>query len=216
MSINKNYAVFGLGRYGRAVAKELVDNGAEVIVVDSDSKTVEEFSGDFPICKCADVTEQEAIKRLGISIIDVVVIAITDSFETSVMATMLCKEAGVKQVIVKCSDELHRTILEKVGADMVVLPEKESGTRLAKNILSSGFIDIADISENISILELDVRKDWIGKSLRELEIRKMHEINVIALTDRNGVSTTAQPDDIISEGMKVIVVADKNKISKIK
>lgn len=143
-------------------------------------------------------------------------IAITNSFETSVMATMLCKEAGVKQVIVKCSDELHRTILEKVGADMVVLPEKESGTRLAKNILSSGFIDIADISENISILELDIRKDWIGKSLRELEIRKMHEINVIALTDRNGVSTTAQPDDIISEGMKVIVVADKNKISKIK
>lgn len=191
MSINKNYAVFGLGRYGRAVAKELVDNGAEVIVVDSDSKTVEEFSGDFPNCKCADVTEQEAIKRLGISNIDVVVIAITSSFETSVMATMLCKEAGVKQVIVKCSDELHRTILEKVGADMVVLPEKESGTRLAKNILSSGFIDIADISENISILELDIRKDWIGKSLRELEIRKMHEINVIALTDRNGVSTTA-------------------------
>ena len=216
MSINKNYAVFGLGRYGRAVAKELVDNGAEVIVVDSDSKTVEEFSGDFPIFKCSDVTEQEAIKRLGISNIDVVVIAITNSFETSVMATMLCKEAGVKQVIVKCSDELHRTILEKVGADMVVLPEKESGTRLAKNILSSGFIDIADISENISILELDIRKDWIGKSLRELEIRKMHEINVIALTDRNGVSTTAQPDDIISEGMKVIVVADKNKISKIK
>lgn len=122
----------------------------------------------------------------------------------------------MKQVIVKCSDELHRTILEKVGADMVVLPEKESGTRLAKNILSSGFIDIADISENISILELDIRKDWIGKSLRELELRKMHEINVIALTDRNGVSTTAQPDDIISEGMKVIVVADKNKIKKIK
>ena len=216
MSINKNYAVFGLGRYGRAVAKELVDNGAEVIVVDSNSKTVEEFASDFPICKCADGTEQEAIKRLGLSNIDVVVIASTDSFETSVMATMLCKEAGVKQVIVKCSDELHRTILEKVGADMVVLPEKESGTRLAKNILSSGFIDIADISENISILELDIRKDWIGKSLRELEIRKMHEINVIALTDRNGVSTTAQPDDIISEGMKVIVVADKNKISKIK
>lgn len=216
MSINKNYAVFGLGRYGRAVAKELVDNGAEVIVVDSNSKTVEEFASDFPICKCADVTEQETIKRLGISNIDVVVIAITNSFETSVMATMLCKEAGVKQVIVKCSDELHRTIFEKVGADMVVLPEKESGTRLAKNILSSGFIDIADISENISILELDIRKDWIGKSLRELELRKMHEINVIALTDRNGVSTTAQPDDIISEGMKVIVVADKNKISKIK
>ena len=136
MSISKSYAVFGLGRYGRAVAKELIDNGAEVIAVDSNDKIVEELVGEFPICKCADVTDREVIKQFGISHVDVAVIAIAGQFEASVMATMLCKEAGVGQVIVKCASEMHRTILEKVGADIVVLPEKESGVRLAKNILS--------------------------------------------------------------------------------
>ncbi|MBR4949955.1 MAG: NAD-binding protein, partial [Clostridia bacterium] len=95
MSINKSYAVFGLGRYGRSVAKELIDNGAEVIAVDHNYKIVEECSTIFPVCKCADITDSEVIKHLGISNIDTVIIAIAGHFEASVMATMLCKEAGV-------------------------------------------------------------------------------------------------------------------------
>ena len=209
MSISKSYAVFGLGRYGRAVAKELIDNGAEVIAVDSNDKIVEELVGEFPICKCADVTEREVIKQLGISNVDVAVIAIAGQFEASVMATMLCKEAGVGQVIVKCSSEMHRTILEKVGADIVVLPEKESGVRLAKNILSSGFFDIADISEDISIIELKAKSEWIGKSLKELELRKKYSINVIALSKNGNVEIALQPDTVIEENMKMIVIANK-------
>lgn len=216
MSISKSYAVFGLGRYGRAVAKELIDNGAEVIAVDSNDKIVEELVGEFPICKCADVTEREVIKQLGISNVDVAVIAIAGQFEASVMATMLCKEAGVGQVIVKCSSEMHRTILEKVGADIVVLPEKESGVRLAKNILSSGFFDIANISEDISIIELKAKSEWIGKSLKELELRKKYSINVIALSKNGNVEIALQPDTVIEENMKMIVIANKKEIYRLK
>ena len=216
MSISKSYAVFGLGRYGRAVAKELIDNGAEVIAVDSNDRIVEELVGEFPICKCADVTEREVIKQLGISNVDVAVIAIAGQFEASVMATMLCKEAGVGQVIVKCSSEMHRTILEKVGADIVVLPEKESGVRLAKNILSSGFFDIADISEDISIIELKAKSEWIGKSLKELELRKKYSINVIALSKNGNVEIALQPDTVIEENMKMIVIANKKEIYRLK
>lgn len=216
MSISKSYAVFGLGRYGRAVAKELIDNGAEVIAVDSNDKIVEELVGEFPICKCADVTEREVIKQLGISNVDVAVIAIAGQFEASVMATMLCKEAGVGQVIVKCSSKMHRTILEKVGADIVVLPEKESGVRLAKNILSSGFFDIADISEDISIIELKAKSEWIGKSLKELELRKKYSINVIALSKNGNVEIALQPDTVIEENMKMIVIANKKEIYRLK
>lgn len=216
MSISKSYAVFGLGRYGRAVAKELIDNGAEVIAVDSNDKIVEELVGEFPICKCADVTEREVIKQLGISNVDVAVIAIAGQFEASVMATMLCKEAGVGQVIVKCSSEMHRIILEKIGADIVVLPEKESGVRLAKNILSSGFFDIADISEDISIIELKAKSEWIGKSLKELELRKKYSINVIALSKNGNVEIALQPDTVIEENMKMIVIANKKEIYRLK
>lgn len=216
MSIHKSYAVFGLGRYGRAVARELIDNGAEVIAVDSNSKIVEDLVGEFPICKCADITDYEVIKQLGISNVDTVVIAIASDFESGVMATMLCKEAGVGQVIVKCSSEIHRTILEKVGADIVVFPENDSGIRLAKNILSSGFIDIADISEDISIIEISARGEWIGKSLAELELRKKHSINVVAINKQGNTEIDIRPDTVIEEDMKMIVIASKKEIDKLK
>lgn len=216
MSIHKSYAVFGLGRYGRAVARELIDNGAEVIAVDSNSKIVEDLVGEFPICKCADITDYEVIRQLGISNIDTVVVAIASDFESSVMATMLCKEAGVGQVIVKCSSEIHRTILEKVGADIVVFPENDSGIRLAKNILSSGFIDIADISEDISIIEISARGEWIGKSLAELELRKKHSINVVAINQQGNTEIDIRPDTVIEEDMKMIVIASKKEIDKLK
>ena len=106
MSINKSYAVFGLGRYGSSVAKELVDSGVDVIAIDTDHKKVEDLVGDIPICKCADVTDPNVIKQLGISNVDTVVIALAGELEASIMATMLCKEAGVPQVIVKCSSDI--------------------------------------------------------------------------------------------------------------
>ncbi len=216
MSINKSYAVFGLGRYGRAVVKELLNNGAEVLAVDRNSRVVDELAEEIPICKCADITESSIIKQLGISNIDVVIIAMAKSFEASVMATMLCKEAGVKKVIVKCSNEAHYKILRKVGADEVVLPESESGVRLAKNLLSSGFIDIADISDNISILELDIKSDWAGKTLRELELRKKYNINVIAFKKDGVIDISVNPDTVINEDMKIIVIGNKKDIDCVK
>lgn len=215
MSIHKNYAVFGLGSYGRAVAQELIDSGASVIAVDCDAKLVEDLVGSFPICKCADVTDAEVIAKLGIAEIDTVIIALADCFEASVMATMLCKEAGVGQVIVKCRDSMHRAILEKVGADMVVYPEQESGVRLAKNLLSAGFVDIADISEEISIAEIRVRPEWVGKSLLELELRRKYAINVIALRDDSAISIAVQPDTVLAEQMRLVVIANKEDISKL-
>ena len=216
MSIGKSYAVFGLGRYGRAVAKELIDSGAEVIAIDRDKKIIKNLIGEFPICKCADITDKEVIKQLGISNVDVVIIAVAGELESSVMATLLCKEVGVRQVIVKCSSEMHRAILEKVGADVVVFPEKDSGIRLAKNLLSSGFLDIADISENISIIELNAKAEWIGKTLKELELRKKYSVNVIALTKNENVEIAIQPDTVIEADMKMIVIANKNEIAKLK
>ena len=119
MSISKTYAVLGLGRYGMAVAKGLADSGAEVLAVDSDEAIVNAATGILPFCKCADVTDPEVIKQLGIGAIDVVIIGIAGGLEASVLAVTLCKEAGVKTVIAKCASEMHRKILLRVGADQV-------------------------------------------------------------------------------------------------
>lgn len=216
MSIHQTYAVFGLGRYGRAVAKELVDSGAEVLAVDTDKDIVNEASADIPLCKCADITEPEVIKQLGISNIDVVIIATASNLEASVMATMLCKEAGVKTVIAKCSDEMHQKILSRVGADKVVFPEKESGVRLAKNLLSSGFVDIIELSKDVSMIELDVKPEWIGKTLVELNLRQKYSINVVAIKQNSDVNIDIDPHTVLTDDMNLIVVANVSKLNKLK
>ena len=181
MSINKTYAVFGLGRYGTAVAQELVRNGAEVIAVDINEELVNDAAQTIPVCKCADVTDPEVIDRLDIADVDVVVIAMANSLEATVMAITLCKEAGVNTVIAKCVEEMHEKIFYRVGADRVVFPEKEAGTRLGKNLLSSGFVDIIELSNDVSMVELDMKEQWVGKSLIELNLRKKYAINVVAV-----------------------------------
>ncbi len=216
MSINSTYAVFGLGRYGLSVAKELVSSGAEVLAVDINESIVNEAAEYLPYCKCADITEADVIRQLGISNIDTVIIAMAGALEESVLATMLCKEAGVENVIVKCANEMHKKILEKVGADKVVFPESESGTRLAKNLLSSGFIDIVELSKDVSMFEIKVRNEWVGKSLIDLNLRKKHQINVVALCRNDDVTTEINPASPLEKDMKLIVVANAEKLKKLK
>ena len=216
MSIHQTYAVFGLGRYGNAVAKELIESGAEVLAVDIDEEIVDSLSGEIPYCKCADVTDPEVIKQLGIANIDVVIIAMANNLEASVMATMLCKEAGVKTVIAKCAEEMECKILSKVGADRVVFPERESGVRLAKNLLSSGFVDIIELSKDVSMVELDVRPEWVGKTLMELNLRRKYSINVVAILQDNNVSVSIDPEKPLKKSMKLIVIANVSRLSKLK
>lgn len=216
MSIHQTYAVLGLGRYGRAVAQELSASGAEVLAVDIDENKVNNAVLDIPFCKCADITDPEVIKQLGIANMDVVVISMASNLEASVLATMLCKEAGVETVIVKCANEMHKKILSRVGADKVVIPEMESGERLAKNLLSSGFVDLIELSNDVSMIELDVKPEWIGKSLIELNLRKKYSINVVAIRTEREVSVTIDPNAPLEAQMELIVIANTSKLAKLK
>ncbi len=216
MSIHKTYAVLGLGRYGRAVAQELVRNGAEVLAVDIDQDNVNRAIETIPVCKCADITEPEVIKRLGISNIDVVIVAMAGNLESSVMAVTLCKEAGVPTVIVKCGNEMHQKIFSRVGADLVIFPEKESGTRLAKNLLTSGFAEMIELSDEVSMVEIDVKEEWVGKTLIELSLRKKYSINVVAVRQNGKINTTVEPASPLEKGMELIVIANTAKLQKLK
>ena len=215
MSINKTYAVLGLGRYGIAVAKELVNSGAEVLAVDQNENIVNDAIEYIPLCKCADVTDPEVIKQLGISNIDVVIIAMAESLEACVMATTLCKEAGVETVIVKCADEMHKKILLRIGADRVVIPENESGIRMAKNLLSSGFVDMIELSRNVSMVELAVKPQWCNKTLLELNLRKKYSLNIVAIKQNGEVMVDIDPEMKLQDDMKLIVIANIQKLEKL-
>ena len=216
MKKNRSYAVFGLGRYGRAVARELVDSGMEVIAVDKDQNTVNDAAAYLPVCKCADVTDGEVISRLGVAEIDTVIICMAGNLEASVMAVTLCKEAGVGTVIAKCANEMHQKILLRVGADRVVFPENESGIRLAKNLLSSGFIDMISLSKDVSMIEIDVKEEWIGKNLIELDLRKRYGVNIIAVKKGGKVNINVNPEQVMDADTTLIVIANTAKLGRLK
>ena len=213
--MKKSYAVFGLGRYGTTVVKELIKNGAEVLAVDMDETVVENTKNGVPICKCADITNIDVLTQLGVANIDTVIVAMASHLEESVMAVMLCKELGVPNVIVKAATEFNKKILLKVGADRVVIPEYESGLRLAKEVLHSGFVDIVDLSSNISMVELAVKDEWIGKSLIELDLRKKYSLNVVAIKIGSEVTAAVDPTIPLGPEMILLVIADVSKIKKI-
>ncbi|MBR4966502.1 MAG: TrkA family potassium uptake protein [Lachnospiraceae bacterium] len=216
MALKQTYAVFGLGKYGTAVAKELVANGADVIAVDADETIVNDLTSDLPICKCADVTDPEALLQIGIRSVEVAVIAMATNLESTVMCIMLCKEFGVQNIIAKCGNEMHRKILEKLGVNQIVFPEYDSGTRLAKNLLSSGFIDVIELAKNVSMVKIDVKPEWVGKSILELNLRKKYSLNIVAIYDKGTINTSVEPELILHKSMSLIVIANASKLGKLK
>ena len=214
MKNKQSFAVFGLGRYGRALAKELVDSGAEVLAVDCDEDIVNSVVQDIPLSKCADVTDPEVIKQLGVANIDVVIISMATNLEASVMAAMLCKEAGVKTVIAKCGNEMDCKILSKIGADHVVFPEKESGILLAKKLVNFGLVDLIELSKDASLFELKVRPEWAGKSLIELNLRKKYGFNVVAIFENEEVNTYIVPEKPLDHSMRLIVIGNPENLNK--
>jgi trk system potassium uptake protein TrkA len=130
------------------------------------------------------------------------------------MAVTLCKEAGAKTVIAKCANEMHQKILLRVGADQVVFPENESGIRLAKNLLSSGFIDMISLSKDVSMVEINVKEEWIGKNLIELSLRRKYGFNIVAIKKGDRVNVDINPEQVIAEDTSLIVIANISKLGK--
>ena len=216
MSLKKSYAIFGLGRYGLAVARELVAGGAEVLAIDRSESIVNSLAAEIPLCKCADVTDGDVLRQLDIGSFDTVIIAMAGSLEATVLSTMLCKELGVKTVIAKCYNETHQKILSRVGADQVVFPETESGVRLAKNLLSAGFVDLLELSRDVSMVEVSVQPEWVGKSLMELNLRRKYGINIVAIREGGTVSVTIDPEKPLSKEARLLVIGNTARMGKLK
>jgi trk system potassium uptake protein TrkA len=207
----KEFVVFGLGRFGRSVATTLAEGGCEVMVVDDDEDKIHEVADYVTYAVRADVTEADALATLGIGNFDGAIIAIGENLEASVMVTILVKEMGVPYVLAKAQNELHAKILKKVGADMVVFPEKETGIRIANNLMMGNFFDAVELSSTFSMMELDAIPEWVGHSLRELNLRAKNMINVIGI--KRDENLNINPDaDMPIERNDTLVIIGKNEI----
>jgi len=177
----KQYAVIGLGRFGSSVARTLNSMGKNVLAIDSEQERVNEMLNYATHCVQADSTDIDSLKALGLRNFDVAIVAIGDDLESSILTTVLLKELGVPYVIAKANDEMKGKVLEKVGADRIIYPERDMGVRLAHNILSSNIMDYLDFAPGYTIMEVEVIGFLAGKTLAELKLRSKYGINVVAI-----------------------------------
>lgn len=209
--MRKQYAVFGLGMFGKSLALELESLGCEVIVVDNSMEKVQEIADYVSYAMCADIQDPEVMKTLGARNLDGAIVTIGESFESSILATILAKEAGIPYVIAKAHNELHETILRKVGADSIVQPEKEMGSRIARGLVSGNFVDWIELSDDYSLVEIKIPKSWVGKRLIDLKVREKYGINVVGLVENGKMDVTIDPYRVLSE-KSIVILIGANKV----
>lgn len=187
----KSYVVIGLGRFGSAMARQLCRLGAEVLAIDVHPDLVQQVANDVTHAVVGDAQDKEVLRALGVSSFDCAVLAIGDNLAASVLTVMNLKELNVPYIMCKAHDETHRRVLEKLGVDRVVIPEFEHAQRLARSLHSHNVLDYIELSADYGILEVPAPKSWVGKSLKELNVRAKLGVNIIAV--KNGDTTNVSP-----------------------
>ena len=175
----KQFVIIGLGRFGASIAKTLYALGNDVLAIDKKEDLVQEISDSVTHAIQMDATDESALRTLGIRNFEVAVVTIGDNIQSSIMATLLVKELGVKYIIAKGNSDIHAKVLYKIGADRVILPEKDMGVRVAHNLVSSNILDYIELSPDYSIIEIDSPNEWCNKTMKELNLRSKYGINVI-------------------------------------
>ncbi|MBE6986693.1 MAG: TrkA family potassium uptake protein [Ruminococcaceae bacterium] len=211
----KSYVVIGLGRFGKEVARQLHSMGCEVLAMDIKSELVQEIANDVTHAVVSDGQDKEVLKALGIREFDCAIIAIGDNLASSVLATMNMKELGVPYVVCKAHDDTHRRVLEKLGADRVVIPEQENAARLARSLSTPNVLDYIELSEDYGILEIPAPDSWQGSTLVELNVRAKLGVNIIAIRREGKVLVSPAADFRMSSGDILVVLGDSRALEAV-
>lgn len=211
----KQYVVIGCGRFGSNVARTLNSLGNEVLAIDIDHEKIQYISKEVTYGVQADVTDENALRGLGIGGFDVAIVSISSNYQASIMATLMAKELGVNRVIAKADDALHGKVLSKIGADKVIYPERDMGIRVAHNLVSSNILDFIELSPDYSILEVTALDQWANKTLKELKLPSKYGINVMAIKREKDINVSPYADDIILKNDILVVIGNTLDIKKI-
>lgn len=204
----KSFVIVGLGRFGLEAAKQLSLSGCEVLAIDNSSELVNQISDHVTQAVVGDAQDKEVLRALSVKDFDCAIVAIGDSLADSVLATMNLKELGVPYIVCKAHDETHRQVLKKLGADRVVIPEKEQALRLAKSLASDNVLDYIELSEDFGIIEVPAPKSWQDKSLIELNVRAKLGVNILAVKQEGGITVSPSADFRIALNDILVVLGD--------
>ena len=210
MAKEKQFAVLGLGRFGKYVALTLEEMGYEVLGVDRDENIVADLSESLTRVVSFDIRDARSLDQVGISNFDTVVIA-SKNLESSLMATMLCKERNISEIVVKAIDERHAEMAKRLGATKIIFSERDTARRVAKHLVSA--VDYIELDTDINILNLDVPQKFIGKNLIELNLSSAYNVNIIAIISNGKTIVTPEPKHIFTEGDKIFVIGSASALS---
>jgi trk system potassium uptake protein TrkA len=211
----KSVLVIGMGRFGRHLAKKMRDLGNDVMAVDKDENVIQQYLSSFGDAEIADCTNETVVKALGVENFDICFVAIGDDFQSSLVVTSLLKEYGAPHVISKAKRDIQANLLKKIGADEVVYPEREMAEKLAIRCNSKNVFDYIELSKEYAIYEIPILSQWVGQSIRDLNIRKKHHINVLATKNGEKLNPLPEADYIFASGDHMIVLAKPNDVFKL-
>ncbi|WP_347351298.1 potassium channel family protein [Acetoanaerobium noterae] len=211
----KNYVVIGCGRFGSSVAKTLYSLGHEVLAIDKNEEKIQNIAEQVTHAVEADCTDENVLKSLGIRNFDVAVISIGSDIQSSIMATLICKELGVQYVLCKAQNELQAKVLYKIGADRVVFPERDMGIRVAHNLVSQNVLEYIELDPHYSIAEIVAPSKWIGKTIGQLDLRANYGITVMAVKQGININISPEADDVLKAGDILVVIGKNEQINKV-
>jgi len=225
----KIFAVVGLGTFGSAVALELARRGYEVVACDRDPEKIEEMGAELANAVELDATDEKSLRDAGLDEVDIALVSFGESIADSLLVTMLLKEIGVPEVVVKVSDERHARLVRRIGADRIVFPERDMAVRVVENLLSPRIFDFIELSEEYSMVEIAAPKKMIGRKLADLHLRKRFGVNVIAIkskvpvVNKKGITDLKEEvniapgaEDEIREGDTLVILGRYKDIEKVK
>ncbi len=195
----QKFAVIGLGRFGSVLARQLAEFGAEVIAIDRDEEHVAEVRDHVSVALCMDGTDERLLREQGVDHVDVAVVGMGESFESTQLAIVVLRRLGVKRVVVKSATPLHDEILRRIGAREVVSPEKESAIRLAQKLIAPRIVDYLEISEGNALVQITAPEKFHGRTIRELDVRNAYGVNIVAIKKRREVGRDENGEPILEE-----------------
>ncbi len=210
----RQFAVIGLGRFGASVATNLFRMGYEVLAIDANEDKVREMADEVTHAVEANATDEDALKSLGIRNFDVVVVSIGQDIQSSILCCLVLKELGVKYIVAKAVSELHGKVLQKVGADRVVFPERDMGSRVAHNLVAANLLDYIELAPGYSIVEVVAKPEFYGKSLQDLGFRARYGIIITAIKRGKKVVIAPGAEDIIMDGDVLVAIGEDRQLEK--
>lgn len=215
--MKKSFLVVGAGRFGKSVARTLSAEGHDVMVVDKDEALIQQISSEVTDAVSADITSESCIKALGVRDFDAVVLAIGFDVQASIMAAILLIEKEAKYIVAKAQTDLHGKVLDKIGVNRVIYPERDMGHKIARSLIAPTIIDMIELSADYSVVEVKAPAEMVGKSMLELNLRARYGISVIALRRNNGGATNISPlaEDVVETDDIIVAIGENKSLQKL-